>query len=170
MKHGSNFRQPQHRKYYIARSKAEQLRHQNSKHKERKVSQPIFVSFILCRLYFLVMFDNQFDSLYDGSKICIQYAAVKSCQTALEQLFLPEKNEMWLQRRERQIAGWIVTTTCNQTVINYITLGLHQQIALGGHTIHQGKWKPPLSFQLPAGQLCLSFLALLSLPCLMRNS
>lgn len=38
------------------------------------------------------MFDSQFDSLYDGSKICISaYAAVKSWQTALEKLFIPEK-------------------------------------------------------------------------------
>ncbi len=78
----------------------------------KKNSQPIFASFILCRLYFLVMFDNQFDSLYDGSKICIsEYAAVKSCQMSLEKLFIPEK--YWNVVAKKRKIDWIVTTTCN---------------------------------------------------------
>lgn len=48
------------------------------------------------------MFDNQFDSLYDGSKICIsEYAAVKSCQMALETFLFQKNIEMWLQRKRK---------------------------------------------------------------------
>lgn len=136
MKHGSNFRQPQHRTYYIAGTNAEQLRHQRSL-KKMQVCRDIQNT---KKKNFLNLFLVPSFSVDCISQLCLTIN-LTVCMT--DPRFVSQSMRLsnlakWLQKhfysrkilkcgckeRERQIAVWIVTTTCNQTVINYITLGL----------------------------------------------